>query len=369
MLNTILISLGILLAVVALAIGGFVAYRYFAPRRTPKIKGEQAIAELISIPVNDVQQWLLIRGVDSRKPVLLFLHGGPGSAHIGVMRNYQQELEKHFVVVQWDQRGAGLSGSESVPDETYNKEQFIADGLEVTCYLRERFKQDRIFLVGHSWGSGLGYMMAVRHPEYYRAFAGLGQMSRSGEAMAYEETLRVARDANNPEAIRELELLGPPPYKNVPKVKGVLHQAKPGHEAFAGMQVRFKWSAILGGDAKYINITSLFIRELLLSSEYTWWDAFAWLKHKAHSINLMYETCNQDIDLYQEGTDFQIPIFFLLGKWDLLTVPAGAVALMDAISAPQKQIFWFDAGHEVHWERPKEYQQVLIESFEKLQNG
>jgi pimeloyl-ACP methyl ester carboxylesterase len=310
MLSTILGFLGILLAVILLTVSGFVAYRYFAPRRTPKILGEYAIAELLPIPVNGVKQWLLIRGVDRRNPVLLFVHGGSGSAHIGILRNFQKELEKHFVVVQWDQRGAGLSGLEPVPDETYHKEQFVADGLEVTKYLRERFKQKKIFLVGHSWGSGLGYILAVRHPEYYRAFAGLGQMSRDGEALAYAETQKVARQANNQEAIRELELLGAPPYKNVPKVKGVLHQAEPGHEAFAGMMVRFKWSAILGGDAKYINITNLIVKELLLSTEYALTDVFAWLKHKAHSVNLTYEECNQNLDLYKEGVEFKIPVFF-----------------------------------------------------------
>jgi len=95
-------------------------------------------------------------------------------------------------------------------------------------------------------------------------------------------------------------------------------------------------------------------------------DVFGWLRNKSHSINLMYETCNQNIDLYAEGTELKLPVFFLLGKWDLLTVPAGAVALMDTISAPKKEIFWFDSGHEIHWERPSEYQKVLIESFTGL---
>ncbi len=366
MLNAVLISLGFLLTAILLLVSGFVAYRYFAPRHTPRIKGEYAITELFSIPVNGVQQWLLIRGVDRRKPVLLFVHGGPGSAHIGILRNYQKELEKYFVVVQWDQRGAGLSGLEPVPDETYNKEQFVADGLEVTGYLRKRFKQEKIFLVGHSWGSGLGYILAMRHPECYLAFAGLGQMSRNGEALAYAETLKVARQVNNQKAIRELELLGAPPYINVPKVKGVLHQAEPGHEAFAGMMVRFKWSEALGGDSKYIKIANLVVKELLLSTEYTLTDALAWLKHKAHSVNLTYEECNQNLDLYKEGTEFKIPVFFLLGKWDLLTIPTGAVALMEAVTTPEKEIIWFDSGHEIHWERPKEYQKALIDRFAKF---
>ena len=366
MLNMLFIFLGLAVCAFVLASGGFLAYRYFAPRRTPAIKGEYAISQLFSLSINGVIQWLLIRGTDSRKPVLLFVHGGPGSAHIGILRNFQKELEKHFVVVQWDQRGAGLSGLAAVDDSTLNKEQYIADGLEVTKFLRTRFHQDRIFLVGHSWGSSLSYIMAIRHPEYYRAFAGLGQMSRAGEALAYVETLKAAHQTNNQSAIHELETLGPPPYTKIPIVKGILHKAEPGHEAFAGMQVRFKWSEALGGDAKYIKIANLVIKELLFSTEYTLTDAFAWLKNKSHSINLTYEECNQNMDLFQDGLAFKIPVFFLLGKWDLLTVPAGAVALMDAITAPEKEIIWFDAGHEIHWERPDEYQNVLIERFNRI---
>jgi pimeloyl-ACP methyl ester carboxylesterase len=362
-LNSLLLTAGITLSVIIVAGAVFLAYRYAAPRHTPAIKSNYSITELIAVPINGVNQWLLIRGVDKQNPVLLFLHGGPGSAHIGILRNYQKELEKHFVVVQWDQRGAGLSTQQAIDEATYNKEQFVSDGLEVTRYLRERFNKERLYLVGHSWGSSLGYILAVRYPENYYAFAGLGQMSRDGEGLAYAETLKVAREANHTEAIKELMELGAPPYTKVPTTKGTLHKAEPGHEALAGMLVRFKWSEALGGDAKYIKISHLIIKELLLSSEYTLKDAFSWLTHKSRSINHMYEECNQNIDLYKEGTQFNIPVFFLLGCWDLLTVPDGAVALMEAIHAPKKQIYWFDAGHEIHWERPEEYQRVLIEAF------
>lgn len=365
-LISILISLGVILAAVILAAGIFLAYRYFAPRHTPAIKGKNTIAELIEIPINGVQQWLLLRGWDHTKPVLLFIHGGPGSAHIGILRYYQKELEKHFVVVQWDQRGAGLSGMELVDAATINKEQFVADGVEVTKYLLNRFNQEKIYLVGHSWGSSLGYILAQRYPQYYLAFAGLGQMSRDGEGLAYAETLKVARESKNQEAIDELLELGAPPYTKIPSAKGLLHKAEPGKEALAGSLVRFKWSEKLGGDAKYIKISNLVVKELLLSKEYTFRDALAWLKNKSRSINLAYNECNRDIDLYKEGTQFKMPVYFLLGRWDLLTVPSGAEALMEVISAPRKEIIWFDAGHEIHWERPQEYQAALIERFKNL---
>jgi pimeloyl-ACP methyl ester carboxylesterase len=341
----------------------FLIYRLLAPRHTPKINGDNAIAELFPIPINGVNQWLLIRGADTTKPILLFLHGGPGSAQIAIMRNFQKDLERYFIVVQWDQRGAGLSGLVPVEEATFNKEQFIADGLEVTNYLRNRFNKEKIFLVGHSWGSGLGYIMAVRHPEYFHAFAGLGQMSRDGEKLAYAETLKTAEKNNHQIAINELIELGAPPYLRLPNIKGTLHQANPGNIALSGMLIRYKWSEALGGDAKYINIRNLIVKELIFSSEYKLTDAFAWIKQKARSINLTYEECNQDLDLFSEGLVFKIPVYFLLGKWDLLTVPSGAVALMEAIEAPQKELFWFDAAHEIHWENPAEYQKVIIKCF------
>jgi pimeloyl-ACP methyl ester carboxylesterase len=362
-LDIILRCLGASLLILFLALAAFLAFRLLAPRRTPAIRGANAIAELISIPINGVQQWLLLRGVDRTSPLLLFIHGGPGTGMIGVMRRYQRELEKHFIVVQWDQRGAGLSGMAPVDAATMNKEQFIADGVEITRYLLNRFQRRQLFLVGHSWGSALGYILARRFPQYYAAFAGLGQISRDTEELAYNATFAVARQAGNQDAIRELTELGSPPYTKIPQVKGTLHQVEPGHEALAGMLVRFKWSEALGGDAKYINITRLIAGELLLSSEYTFQDALAWLKNKGRSITLMYEECNRDIDLYQEGTEFAMPVFFLLGRYDLLTVPSGAEALFETLRAPEKKIYWFDAGHEIHWERPAETQQTLIEVF------
>ena len=366
--TTILGRLGFILLAIVSVIAVYFAYRYFAPRRTPAIKVEGSIAELIAVPINGVKQWLLIRGVDKTKPVLLFVHGGPGSAMIGMIRNYQRELEKHFVVVQWDQRGAGLSGMEPVDDATINKEQLVADGVEVTKYLLQRFKKDTIFLVGHSWGSALGYILARRYPQYYRAFAGLGQMSRDAEGLAYAETLKVARAANHQQAIEELLVLGAPPYTKIPSVKGTLHKAEPGQEALAGSLVRYKWSAIMGGDAKYIEISHLVVKELLFSAEYTLKDAMAWLKNKGRSANLTYNECIRDLDLYKEGTQMKVPIYFFLGRWDLLAVPSGAEALMAAISAPQKEVIWFDAGHEIHWERPEEYQEALINRFESLKS-
>ena len=63
--------------------------------------------------------------------------------------------------MHWEQRGAGKSFPLLVHDRRHmTRAQYVADGLELTGYLRQRFGQDKIFLVGHSCGTFLGVWMA-----------------------------------------------------------------------------------------------------------------------------------------------------------------------------------------------------------------
>jgi len=95
-------------------------------------------------------------------------------------------------------------------------------------------------------------------------------------------------------------------------------------------------------------------------------DSIKWIENKGKSITLMHDECIRDMDLFKEGTDFSVPIYFFLGRYDLLTEPEGAVALFNKITAPQKKIIWFDCAHEIMWEKTLEYQKKLIEIFTTL---
>ena len=173
-----------------------------------------SVAEEAYVDINGTRQWLLVRGRDARSPVLLILHGGPGSSETVLFRRFVgAALEDKAVVAYWDQRGAGRSYSRSIPPDTMTVGQFLADTDAVVDTLRQRFGRDRVALLGHSWGSALGALYAARHPDKLLAYLGTAQVASmpDGEATAYKAVLGEARHRGDATAVAELETIGPPP--------------------------------------------------------------------------------------------------------------------------------------------------------------
>lgn len=123
---------------------------------TPPIKDNkgniipESIASLEMVELGGMDQCILIRGNDLSNPILLWLHGGPGSAQMPVVHYFNGELEKDFIVVHWDQCGAGKSNPRNFDEQTMTFEQFLNDAHELTQYLKKRFSKEKIYLVGHS---------------------------------------------------------------------------------------------------------------------------------------------------------------------------------------------------------------------------
>jgi pimeloyl-ACP methyl ester carboxylesterase len=125
---------------------------------------KNGVSEVEKVLIGELKQTILIQAEEVTKPVLLLLHGGPSMPFPGVSsrgRDYTivtntKELVKHFVLVFWDQRSTGKSYHRGIPQKTMNVSQFVADKIELTDYLRERFFQKNI----SSW-SFLGFYYRV----------------------------------------------------------------------------------------------------------------------------------------------------------------------------------------------------------------
>tara|TARA_B100000315_G_scaffold120687_1_gene110562 strand:+ start:272 stop:1339 length:1068 start_codon:yes stop_codon:yes gene_type:complete len=310
---------------------------FLLPPSTPEIEIDgvvpaNCINEIRKVEIGTVDQYLLIRGHDRSNPVLLFIHGGPGQSEIGYIRRYQENLEEDFVVVRWDQRGAGLS---KINDDSYDSlslELFMSDTDEVTDYLRESFSSDKVVLAGHSWGSVLGLLSAYAHPEKYHMYFGIGQFVQGGtsEDIGYDFVLKQAENEGNEEALKELKAIGPPPYSGVDEVS-----------------IQRRWLALLGGvfhsepEVSMMNI----MKSLFLSPEY---DLSTKLKYNSRimaSIEVMLDEV-WAVDFLDDVHSLEIPFFFFAGKYDYATPSSLVKQLFDQIEAPLKEFVLFeDSAH------------------------
>lgn len=140
------------------------------------------IAEKIFVEINGVEQGMFIKGNDASKPVILLVHGGPGLSDYFLAKEYLQEIENEFVVCYWEQRGTGISYNSNMKSELWTTDLFVLDVLEVTNYLRDRFGQDKVYLMGHSWGSFLCIKAVEKSPELFHAYIAISQVVNQSES-------------------------------------------------------------------------------------------------------------------------------------------------------------------------------------------
>jgi pimeloyl-ACP methyl ester carboxylesterase len=296
------IALIVLLLLIAAAIPLFFA-------RTPPISGPDgselagSIASLERVRIGGVDQWILVRGHDRNNPVLLWLHGGPGAAQMPVARHYNGALERDFVVVHWDQRGAGKSNGLRFDASTMSFRRFVADVRELTEYLKGRFGQERIYLLGHSWGSQLGIVVARTHPEHFHAYIGMAQVvgGAHSQPIAYDWLRRRLAQDGRDEDRAALEALGEPPYR--------VHAD---YVAFAGLVDRY------GGnmDVSFPKLLAV----SLLAREYTPLDHVNWLRGARRGSGSMWnDPAYADFDAFEDVPMLSIPAYFLSGIDDYNT--------------------------------------------------
>ena len=187
--------------------------------RNYAITTPNGIDEATYVEVGGIEHWITIRGEDRTNPVLLFLHGGPGDATNPWGYAAFRSWLKYFTVVQWDQRGSGrtFGRNGAASASTITPDRMVQDGIELSELLKKRLHKDKIVLVGHSWGSVLGFFMVKARPELFHAFVGTGQVAADfarNSAVAYAAIVERASREGNSQALKELKEVGAPPYND-----------------------------------------------------------------------------------------------------------------------------------------------------------
>lgn len=345
------IGLGAWIAAGVLAVAlGAVGVAVARPASTAPILGSDgrpvpgSIAELTTIPIGGHPQALMIRGRSADLPILLHLAGGPGGTDLGAMR-LDTGLEERYVVVTWDQRGTGRSYPAFGPAETLTLERVVADTIEVTEYLRQRFGRERILITGQSWGSIPATLAAQLRPELYHALVTTGHMAciRETDVLFYEDTLAWARSRGDAELVARLERLGPPPYAEpigtYPTIVGAERALNPYPE--------FDGRTEMG--------STIWVPEFSLM------DSIGALRGLADVYARLYPQL-QELDLRVDVPRLEVPVWLVMGRHEARGRVEPARAWFDALEAPQKHWVVFDgASHRANFERPTEYRQLLDE--------
>lgn len=177
----------------------------------------EGIDKEFRIESDGAELYLKVKGEDISKPLLLFLHGGPGDATgpLFFQAYSGPDLEKHFVVGYLHQRCTCMSPE--VPIKTLTVRQFIEDVDSVVDFLKEKFKQDKIFILGHSWGGILGYLYVLEHGDKILKLVAAGSAfsTIALEENGYQAILELAEKRNNQFVVEKLKATGPPPYKTL----------------------------------------------------------------------------------------------------------------------------------------------------------
>jgi pimeloyl-ACP methyl ester carboxylesterase len=277
---------------------------------------------------------------------LILLHGGPGASESALFRHFNSALEQHFLVVYWEQRGTGRSYHADIPSQSMTIRQLVHDLDELVDRTRQRFGKDKVVLLAHSWGTVLGTIYAYRHPEKVAAYVGVAQIADVPEArrLSWEFAMSEARKRDNAGAISELKAIGPPPYSSADE------QLATG-----------KWVERFGGMFHGGLSTGKLIRAALQTDEANLVDLVKFGQGNRFSLVQLEDEISR-LSLSANYRSFQMPVFFLLRRYDMNTPAILAEQYFETIDAPEKRLIWFESSaHNPPFEEPNKFNRVLVD--------
>ena len=317
-----------------------------------RIVTPNGIERLEAVRIGGIEQWVSIRGSDKRNPVLLFLHGGPGYVSIPMSWWFTRGWEEYFTVVQWDQRGAGktfLLNGRATLAPTMTPERMVADAQEMVSWVARELGKEKIFVLGHSWGSYLGLELAKREPRSLHAYIGVGQLTNAPESerRGWQFAVAGAYKEGNAKAVRELEAIAP--------------YFPPGHPSpLKDLYVQRRWLEYYGGSMAYRHGSAAEGDLSKLSPDYTdaeiahIWDGNDFSEHYLlQQVLSIDESATRQLDC---------PLIVCAGRHDFVVNSELAAQWLGEVRAPLKQLVWFEnAGHLVMTDEPGKFLVSLLQ--------
>ncbi|WP_299530786.1 alpha/beta fold hydrolase [Ulvibacterium sp.] len=313
------------------------------------------------ISLGGIEQWITIHGKDRSKPVVLFVHGGPGSTMSQYNNMMYKQWEDDFVLVNWDQRGAGRTYGRNIPvgaDETYwienplTVKQMTQDGIALAQYLIQLLNKEKLILIGTSWGSILGTEMALSNPELFYAYVGHAQFVNFSENIdyAYLTVYEMVKNSNDMDSLKKLESLGKPPYTSAKNYGQLLRVIK-----------KYERENSTPAPTTWFGLAPEYDNEKDSKHRYDG-DDYSFVHFVGHH-KLGIKSMVSDIDFKISGTEFKIPVYLIQGENDILTAKEVNKPYFDKIVAPDKTYFLVTNAAHGHNQSVVERQYEVVKNL------
>lgn len=303
-----------------------------------------SIATMERVELGGVRQAVWLRGRDVTAPALVLLHGGPGASESALFRHYDAALEEHFLVVYWEQRGAGRSYRSDIPRSSMTIARMLQDLDQLVDTVRSRFGKERVVILGHSWGTVLGTLYARDHPEKVAAYVGVAQIAdfARGERTSLAWALRQAEARRDERALAALRELAPAP-------RSVADELELG-----------RWVERFGGTMRGGLSTGKLIWSALLTDEVGLPDLVKFGQGNRFSLEALRPEYSR-VDLTRIRR-FDVPVIFVLGRHDWHVPAVLAADYFSTIDAPSKRLVWCEgSAHNPPFEEPGAFVRAMVD--------
>lgn len=301
------------------------------------------------ICLNGYSQAIVIRGADKKNPVLLHLHGGPGYPLFPYISDFM-DLEKHFNVVYWEQRGTAKSLSSSLKKTSMTTDTLLNDLDELVNWVQKNVDTNKIYLWGHSWGTNLGMLYVKEHPEKIKAYIGTGQSVNlvENERLCYQFVKEKAEQKKEHKVLRILQKIDTANYS-----------------LNAALKLR-KWIYAYGGivhneqkKKAYRNFD--IVKNIFRTPEYSFADKWRLIFFSKYSGKNLWKDMRK-INLFEQVKEVNCPIYFFEGRYDAIVSAPLAEKYFNYLKAKKgKHLIWFEkSAHRIQTEEPKKFVKELL---------
>ena len=329
------------------------ACTHTAPIRTAS--GQKLLLEIdqrTTVSINGSKQKIYVAAVRHDNPIILWLDGGPGGSELGWVRTYLGPLHEHATIVCWDQRGVGASYKAA--KKGLRVEDFVQDIIALTEYLTKEYDQEKIFLLGHSWGGFIGALAAQQRPDLFYAFIAASPHINSTEndTIGYQMILEGAKRRGDTKTVKKLESIGLPPYEKLDKNGEIVGD---GDAYYAVLSKLYSYSPSAPSDGTFRS------EKMFLAPEHSLLAKINLVRGLMRGVKEVYPTI-RDRSLENEAIQFECPLVVINARYDYSCVASITERWYEQTTAPSKHYLWLEhSGHNGIYTEPSVFIEFMKE--------